>query len=121
MPVAVLDRSLKIRILDRHQRPFRELAKIPPEPDPADRDRTDKIQPVNVKSTLFQTARYNAVARPYKPIHIDEPHKENENRERRDPSGTPLEVLLEQNVKRKRKMEQDQSNTDIVPNAFHPG
>ena len=60
-PVAY--RSFKIRVACRHQRPLYQLAKEPPQPDPADGDRPDKIEPADDKSARLKSRR-DTVARP---------------------------------------------------------
>src|SRR5438046_1412347 len=121
MPSSVLDGSLEIRIHGRNDRALNQFTKEPPQPNPAHGDRCDDIKPVNMECTRLQNTRKDPVTRPDHIKHIDEPHDQNKYREHRDPACMALEILLEQNEKRKCKVKKDQGHSDVAPPALHSG
>src|SRR5437879_9252086 len=115
----MLDRSFKIRIHRRYERPLHQFAKKPPKPYSANSNRPDDIEPAHNKRTRLKAARH-AIARPDHVKHIYDPHKKDKYGKGRQPPEPSLEVLLQQDEKRKGKVKKDQRCADPAPAAFHP-
>src|SRR5262245_56187041 len=119
MSVSVLDRLFKERVFERHHRTLRQLTQKPPQPQAANRERTDKIERTYDKCSLFSSTGVDARAWSDQVKHIDGPKYQNEDRDRRQPLCPSLEILLEQDEEREGKMEEDQDQAYCSPAASH--
>src|SRR5687768_13896456 len=113
----VLDCVFEERIHYRYERPAHQLAEKKPNPDPADCYGGDDVHPADRERHVQSSVLADARARADQEIHVDESHEQYEYGYHRETLRLALQILLQEDQERSRKVEQDQSPCDPSPAA----
>src|SRR5436189_3826862 len=119
MTLSVFIRPLEKWVHHGDERPRPKLPEVKPEPDAADGDRGNDIEPAENECAL-STGRHIYPRRwADQEKHIDQPHEQNENGERGQKLWLSLKILLKKDQEWHREMEKYQDHTDREPAWRH--
>src|SRR5215218_7435833 len=125
MSVSVLDGVREKRIHYRNKRAFCQLVQKIPNPETANRDRSDDVQPAYRERKMRTGVFANSRTRADKKIHIDETHEQNKESHHRKAFRLSLQVLHQKDQKRSRKVEKYQPPRHPAPASgrtlYEPG
>src|SRR5215204_1708849 len=96
MSMSMLDGVLEERVHNWHKRTIGQLTEKIPNPDSPDRDRGDNIHPGYKENSVLAPMLADPRAWTDQKVHVDEPHKENKDRDGRKLFRLSLEILLKQ-------------------------
>src|SRR5580658_851150 len=106
----MLQSLLQIGIAQRQQRALLQLRQEIPQPDAAQRYRRREIHPAYSEFTFRKIGSHQ-------PVKIDEPHEQNEYRDRRQQLEIAFQVARQQQREGQREMSQHQGQGDVPPSA----